>query len=45
VMWIWIGGAVIVAGTLVALWPDGRGMRRATLPLRSAVGELEAGRA
>lgn len=45
VMWIWIGGAVIVAGTLVALWPDGRGPRRATLPARAPVGELEAGRA
>jgi len=29
VMWIWIGGGVAVAGTVIALWPDARERRRA----------------
>jgi cytochrome c-type biogenesis protein CcmF len=29
VMWIWVGGGVMVAGTLLALWPARRPVREA----------------
>jgi cytochrome c-type biogenesis protein CcmF len=45
VMWIWIGGGVMVVGTLIALWPDGRRGRRLPVLERVPVGELEVGRA
>ncbi len=35
VMWIWVGGTVIVAGTVIAFWPDAREERR--VPVRQAL--------
>ncbi|HLE79697.1 MAG TPA: heme lyase CcmF/NrfE family subunit [Dehalococcoidia bacterium] len=35
VMWIWVGGTVIVAGTVLAFWPDAREERR--VPVRQAL--------
>ena len=45
VMWIWIGGGVMMVGTLIALWPDARRGRRLPVLERVPVGGLEAGRA
>jgi cytochrome c-type biogenesis protein CcmF len=47
VMWIWIGGLIVFAGGLIALWPGGVGSRstRSTLRSRTRLGaELEAAR-
>jgi cytochrome c-type biogenesis protein CcmF len=44
VTWIWIGGAIVLAGGLIALWPTAL-RRRATLRARTRLGaELEAAR-
>ena len=32
VVWLWIGGGVIVAGCVVAIWPNGRRHRRGVAP-------------
>jgi cytochrome c-type biogenesis protein CcmF len=34
VVWLWIGGLVMIIGTLIAAWPTGRG---AAVPARLAV--------
>ncbi|HEY7961167.1 MAG TPA: cytochrome c-type biogenesis CcmF C-terminal domain-containing protein [Solirubrobacteraceae bacterium] len=46
VMWIWIGGAIVFGGALIALWPaPGTLRRRASLRARTRIGaELEAAR-
>ncbi|MBI2865455.1 MAG: heme lyase CcmF/NrfE family subunit [Chloroflexi bacterium] len=31
VVWLWIGGAVLLLGTLIAFWPDAREKRRKTV--------------
>jgi cytochrome c-type biogenesis protein CcmF len=41
VMWIWVGCGVIVAGTLIAFWPDAREERRVPVRARLPVGEGE----
>ncbi len=45
IMWIWIGGGVIVAGALIACWPDAREERRAPVRRWLPVGEVETSRA
>jgi cytochrome c-type biogenesis protein CcmF len=45
IMWIWVGGGVLVAGTLIAFWPDVRQERRAPVRRWRPVGEVEASRA
>ncbi len=45
IMWIWIGGAVLVAGSLIASWPDAREERRAPVRRWLPVGEVETSRA
>jgi cytochrome c-type biogenesis protein CcmF len=45
VMWIWIGGGVIVLGTLIALWPDTRPGHRVPAMARVPASGLEVGRA
>jgi cytochrome c-type biogenesis protein CcmF len=45
VMWIWIGGLIVFAGGLIALWPARGSMRRADARSRTRLGaELEAAR-
>jgi cytochrome c-type biogenesis protein CcmF len=44
-MWIWIGGGVLVAGTLIAFWPDAREERRAPVRRWLPVGEVETSHA
>jgi cytochrome c-type biogenesis protein CcmF len=46
IMWIWVGGGVIVAGALIAFWPDVREERR-VVPVRrwQPVAEVEASHA
>jgi len=44
VMWIWIGGGVMLAGGLVTFWPDAREARRAVSRVAvRATRELETG--
>jgi cytochrome c-type biogenesis protein CcmF len=38
VMWIWIGGGVMLAGAVLSAWP-GRRRRRPTDPVSAMVGE------
>ncbi len=45
IMWIWVGGGVLVAGTLIAFWPDAREERRVPVRRWLPVGEVEASRA
>lgn len=45
IMWIWIGGGVLVAGTLIAFWPDIREERRVPVRRRLPVGEAETSHA
>ncbi len=45
IMWIWVGGAVLVAGTLVAFWPSAREESRVPARRLSPVGEVETSRA
>jgi cytochrome c biogenesis factor len=36
--WIWIGGVIVVSGTMVALWPaPRRARRRAAAPVTTPV--------
>ena len=44
-MWIWVGGGVLVAGTLIAFWPDVREESRVPVRRLLSVGEVETGRA
>ena len=44
-MWIWVGGGVLVAGTLIAFWPDVREESRVPVRRLLPVGEVETGRA
>jgi cytochrome c-type biogenesis protein CcmF len=37
IMWLWIGGAIMAAGTLLAAFPRGR--RRGTEPVSAPIGE------
>ncbi|MBI2914265.1 MAG: cytochrome c biogenesis protein CcsA, partial [Chloroflexi bacterium] len=45
VMWIWVGGTLIVAGTVIAFWPDAREERRVPVRRPLAVPGAEASRA
>ena len=45
VMWIWVGGAVIVAGSLIAFWPDARAEQRVPVRRLQPIGEVEASHA
>ncbi|MEE8385677.1 MAG: heme lyase CcmF/NrfE family subunit [Dehalococcoidia bacterium] len=45
VIWIWIGGAVIVAGALIAFWPDARAERRVPVRRLQPIAEAEASHA
>ena len=45
VMWIWVGGAVIVAGSLIAFWPDARAEGRVPVRRLQPIGEVEASHA
>ncbi len=45
IMWIWVGGGVIVAGSLIAFWPDAREESRVPARRRVPVGEAETSRA
>ena len=44
-MWIWVGGGVLVAGTLVAFWPDVREESRVPVRRLLPVGEVGTSRA
>jgi cytochrome c-type biogenesis protein CcmF len=45
VMWIWIGGLIVVGGGLIAIWPTGEALRRrVSLGVRLADPALEAAR-
>jgi cytochrome c biogenesis factor len=44
IMWIWVGGGVLVAGTLIAFWPDAREESRVTERRLRPVGEVETSR-
>ncbi len=39
VMWVWAGGGIVVAGTLLAAWP-GRRRRRPTEPASAAIADV-----
>ena len=45
VMWIWVGGAVIVAGSLIAFWPDARAEQRVPVRRLQPIGEVETSHA
>jgi cytochrome c-type biogenesis protein CcmF len=45
ITWIWIGGGVMLAGTLIAFWPDARERRRALHLPEMELRALEASRA
>ncbi len=45
IMWIWVGGAVIVAGALIAFWPDAREERRVPVRRWQPAGEVETSHA
>jgi cytochrome c-type biogenesis protein CcmF len=45
VAWIWVGGAAIVAGALIAFWPDVRAERPVPVRRRQPIAEVEASRA
>jgi len=45
IMWIWVGGGVLVAGTLIAFWPDAREESRVPARRVLPVGEVETSRA
>jgi cytochrome c-type biogenesis protein CcmF len=45
IMWIWVGGGVLVAGALIAFWPDAREERRVPVRRWLPVGEVETSRA
>jgi cytochrome c-type biogenesis protein CcmF len=45
IMWIWVGGGVLVAGSLIAFWPDAREESRVPARRRLPVGEVETSRA
>ncbi len=44
VMWIWVGGGIILVGTVIAFWPDAREERRAPVRARLPFGEVEPSR-
>ncbi len=44
-IWIWIGGGVIVAGALIAFWPDAREERRVPVRRRQPAAEVQASHA
>jgi cytochrome c-type biogenesis protein CcmF len=45
IMWIWVGGGVIVAGALIAFWPDAREESRVSARRVLPVAEVETSRA
>jgi cytochrome c-type biogenesis protein CcmF len=45
VMWIWVGGGVIVAGALIAFWPDAREERRVPVRRLQPAAEVQASHA
>jgi cytochrome c-type biogenesis protein CcmF len=45
ITWIWIGGGVMLAGTLIAFWPDTRERRRAVQLPEMELRTVEATRA
>jgi cytochrome c-type biogenesis protein CcmF len=45
IMWIWVGGGVLVVGTLIAFWPDVREESRVPARRLLPVGEVETSRA
>jgi cytochrome c-type biogenesis protein CcmF len=45
IMWIWVGGAVLVAGTLIAFWPDAREEQRVPVRRWLPIGEGETSHA
>jgi cytochrome c-type biogenesis protein CcmF len=45
IMWIWVGGGVIVAGALIAFWPDAREESRVPVRRRQPVSKVEASHA
>jgi cytochrome c-type biogenesis protein CcmF len=45
ITWIWIGGGVMLAGTLIAFWPDTRERRRAVQLPEMELRAVEASRA
>jgi cytochrome c-type biogenesis protein CcmF len=44
IMWIWVGGGVLVAGTLIAFWPDAREESRVPERRLRPVSEMETSR-
>jgi len=44
-MWVWVGSAVLVAGTIIAFWPDRREKQAVPARQRVAIEGLEASRA
>ena len=45
VMWIWVGGAVMVAGSLIAFWPDVRAAQRVPVRRLQPISETGTSRA
>jgi cytochrome c-type biogenesis protein CcmF len=44
IMWIWVGGGVLVTGTLIAFWPDARAESRVPARRVLPVAEVETSR-